>query len=76
MGTAITATSPSTSATDIAGYTATGLPPAQQIDTATGGISGTPTTANGSTQDATVTLTEDTGNTAGVTDHVSGGGQG
>ena len=35
VGTPITAVSPSTSATDIAGYAATGLPPGLQIDTAT-----------------------------------------
>ena len=66
VGTAITAISPSTSATDIADYAATGLPPGLQIDTGTGGISGMPT-ANSSTQDTAVTVTDDAGNSTEVT---------
>ena len=45
VGVAIGAMTPSTSATDIASYHATGLPPGLSIDTGTGVISGTPDTA-------------------------------
>ena len=61
---AITTMNPSsTSDTDIAGYSATGLPSGLGIDAGTGAISGTPDTADSNTRDATVTITDDAGNT-------------
>ena len=61
---AISPMSPTTSDTDIASYSATGLPSGLGIDTATGVISGTPDMANASTQQATVTVTDSAANTA------------
>ena len=61
---AITAMNPSATAdTDIDGYSATGLPSGLSINASTGAISGTPDTANASTQAATVTITDNAGNT-------------
>ena len=53
---------PSTAATDIASYRATGLPPGLSIDTGTGDITGTPDMATASTASATVTVTDTAGN--------------
>ena len=64
VGVAIPDMEPSTSATDIDGYTATGLPSGLNIDAGTGIISGTPDTADASTQQATVTVTDSAGNPA------------
>ena len=64
VGVAIGAMSPTTSDTDIASYSATGLPSGLGLDTATGVISGTPDTANASTQQAMVTVSDSADNTA------------
>ena len=45
-------------------YAATGLPSGLVIDSSTGAFSGTPDTANASTSDATVTVSDAAGNTA------------
>ena len=66
VGVAISAMSPTTSDTDIASYSATGLPSGLVIDAMTGAISGTPNSANASTQQATVTVTDSAGNPADV----------
>ena len=66
VGVAIGAMTPSTTATDIAEYSATGLPPGLGIDTGAGVISGTPDTADANTADATVTVTDTAGNPATV----------
>ena len=67
VGTAIAAISPSaTSDSDIARYNATGLPSGLSIEATNGTISGAPDTANASTAAATVTITDDAGNTADV----------
>ena len=66
VGVAITAMSPTTSDTDIASYSATGLPSGLVINAMTGAISGTPNSANASTQQATVTVTDTAGNPANV----------
>ena len=67
VGVAITAINPSTTTdTDIGDYRATGLPSGLSIDASTGSISGTPDTANASTQAATVTISDTAGNTAEV----------
>ena len=67
-GTAITAISPTTTDTDIASYSvpADALPPGLMIDEMSGDISGTPTTANASTSEVTVTVTDTAGNPATV----------
>ena len=57
---------PSTTASDIASYAATGLPSGLVIDAGTGVISGTPDTANPTTATATVTVTDTAGNPADV----------
>ena len=62
VGVAVTMT-PSGGA-GIAGYGATGLPSGLSIDPGTGVIGGTPDTATGSTQAATVTVTDAAGNSA------------
>ena len=66
VGVAIGAMTPSTTATDIAEYSATGLPPGLGIDTGTGVISGTPDAADANTAAATVTVTDRAGNPATV----------
>ncbi len=66
VGVAVSAMTPSTTATDIAEYSATGLPPGLGIDSTTGAISGTPDTADANTADATVTVTDTAGNPATV----------
>ena len=66
VGLAITDIVPSTTATDILRYSATGLPPGLSIDRSTGVISGAPDTANASTRQATVRVTDTAGNTAEV----------
>ena len=66
VGVAISAMTPSTTATDIAEYSATGLPSGLDIDTGTGVISGTPDTADANTASATVTVKDTAGNTADV----------
>ena len=63
VGVAITAMSPTTSDTDIASYSAAGLPSGLVINT-TGVISGTPNSANASDQQATVTVSDSVDNTA------------
>ena len=63
VGVAIRAMTPSTSATDIASFRATGLPSGLSINRTTGVISGTPDTAAG-TSSATVTVTDEAGNPA------------
>ena len=64
VGEAIVDMTPSTTATDIAAYRATGLPPGLSINATTGVISGTPDTAdrNQATATATVTVTDTAGN--------------
>ena len=66
LGVAIGAMTPTTSATDIASYRATGLPSGLSLDTTTGVINGTPDTADASTASATVTVTDTAGNPADV----------
>ena len=66
VGVAIGAMTPSTTATDIASYGATGLPSGLGIDTGTGVVSGTPDTADANTASATVTVTDRAGNPATV----------
>ena len=66
VGVAIGAMTPSTTDTDIASYSATGLPPGLGIDAGTGVVSGTPDTADPNTAAATVTVTDRAGNPATV----------
>ena len=66
VGVAIAAMTPSTTATDIASYGATGLPSGLSINSGTGDISGTPDTANPTTATATVTVTDNAGNPTDV----------
>ena len=65
VGVAIAAMSPS-GGIGIDEYKATGLPPGLSIDTGTGAISGTPDTANATTADATVTVSDTAGNSRTV----------
>ena len=65
VGEAISPMSPS-GGVGIDEYGATGLPSGLDIDTNTGAISGTPDTANADTADATVSVSDAAGNTAGV----------
>ena len=66
VGVAVSAMTPSTTDTDIASYSATGLPPGLGIDAGTGVVSGTPDTADANTASATVTVTDTAGNPATV----------
>ena len=66
VGEAITALTPSTSDTDIASYSATGLPPGLTIDSGSGVIGGTPTAAEADTSTSTATVTDAAGNPATV----------
>ena len=63
VGEAIATMNPS-GGTDIAGYSATGLPSGLEIDDSSGAITGTPDTADSSTATATVTVTDAAGNSA------------
>ena len=63
---AITAVTPTTADTDIASYSATGLPSGLTIHSGTGAISGTPDTAAANTAAVTVTATDTAGNPADV----------
>ena len=63
---AITAMTPSTADTDIASYSATGLPSGLAIHSGTGAISGTPDTAEANAATVTVTVTDTAGNPATV----------
>ena len=62
VGVAITAVTPTTADTDIASYSATGLPSGLTIHSGTGAISGTPDTAEANTATVTVTVTDSAGN--------------
>ena len=62
VGVAMTSLSP-TGGTGIDDYSATGLPPGLSINTTSGVISGAPDTANASTAEATVTVSDNAGNT-------------
>ena len=66
LGTAITPMVPSSTDTDIASTSATGLPNGLMIHPTTGEISGTPTTASTATSEVVVTVTDNTGNSATV----------
>ena len=66
VGVAITAMTPTTADTDIASYSATGLPSGLTIHSGTGAISGTPDTAAANTAAVTVTATDSAGNPADV----------
>ena len=66
VGDAITAMSPGTDDTDIASYSAAGLPSGLVINASTGAISGTPDTADENDASATVTVTDTAGNPADV----------
>ena len=65
VGTTIAPISPAGGA-GIDGYSVTGLPSGLSLDTGTGVISGTPDTADASTADATVTVSDSAGNPATV----------
>ena len=67
VGTAIAAIAPATTDSDIASYRVTGLPAGLAINTTTGEISGTPTTASAAASTVTVTVTDNAGNEAEVT---------
>ena len=66
VGVAIDAMSPSTSDTDIASYSATGLPSGLAIDATAGVIGGTPDTAGENIATAAVTVTDTAGNAVEV----------
>ena len=53
---------PTTTDTDLASYSASGLPSGLSIDTSNGAITGTPDTADANTASATVTVTDTAGN--------------
>ncbi len=63
VGVAIAEMTPSTTDTDIASYSAAGLPSGLSVDEVTGAISGTPDTA-GAGSSATVTVVDEAGNEA------------
>ena len=63
VGEAIATMNPS-GGTDIAGYSATGLPSGLEIDDSSGAITGTPDTADANTSTATVTVSDAAGNSA------------
>ena len=58
---------PSTSDTDLASYSATGLPSGLSIHATTGAITGTPETVDADAASVTVTVTDNAGNPAEVT---------
>ena len=66
VGVAISAVTPTTADTDIASYSATGLPSGLAIHAGTGAISGTPDTAAATTAAVTVTVTDSAANPADV----------
>ena len=66
VGTAVTAIEPSTADTDIASYSATGLPAGLVIDPTTGVISGSPVTASADPSMVMVTVTDTSGNSTTV----------
>ena len=66
VGVAISAVTPTTADTDIASYSATGLPSGLTIHSGTGAISGTPDTAAANAVSVTVTVTDTAGNPADV----------
>ena len=66
VGTAIAPMVPSSTDTDIASTSATGLPNGLMIHPTTGEISGTPTTASTATSEVAVTVTDNAGNSATV----------
>ncbi len=66
VGVQIATVAPGSPSSDIAAYSAAGLPSGLSIHTGNGNISGTPDTANGSASDVTVTITDDAGNAADV----------
>ena len=66
VGVAISAVTPTTADTDIASYSATGLPSGLAIHAGTGAISGTPDTAESTTAAVTVTVTDSAANPADV----------
>ena len=66
VGVAISAVTPTTADSDIASYSATGLPSGLAIHAGTGAISGTPDTAAATTAAVTVTVTDAAANPADV----------
>ena len=66
MGVPITAIAPGSASSDIATYSATGLPSGLSIHATSGTINGTPNTAAGSTATVTVTITDAADNPADV----------
>ena len=61
VGEAINAISP-TGGSDVSAYSATGLPPGLEINSTSGEITGTPTTADATTATVTVTVSDTAGN--------------
>ena len=64
QGTTVFEIEPESDDTDIASLSATGLPAGLVIDSSSGVISGTPTTENSDTSPATITVTDNAGNSA------------
>ena len=76
VGVAIADMTPSTTATDITSYGATGLPSGLSVNSTTGVISGTPDTADADPATATVTGDRQRRQPRRRLDHVPRGGQG